>query len=304
MIMIKGRIVPLVTPMKNKGDITGIAGIADIDYEQLTNLVEWHIKEGTEGLVVVGTTGESVTLSAQESEQVIQHVVRVANKRIVVIAGTGTSATQETIEQTQRAKALGADAALIITPYYNRPTQTGLFLHYQAIAHAVPDFPIILYNNPGRTGCDLQVETVAKLSNVPGIYGIKDPTGDLNRVYEHRSRCRPGFKLYSGDDATCLNFMLAGGDGVITITANIAPKMMHDLVTALFSKQETLAREINTALSRLYKLLVIEPNPIPIKWALGQSKQISDAIRLPLTPLSVSYHRDILEQLTILGLHA
>ena len=293
--MIKGSIVALVTPMNHKGAI---------DLEKIKDLVEWHIPQATNSLVVVGTTGESSTLTAQEAEQVIQKAVEVANKRIKIIAGTGSSSTQETIKQTQLAQSLGADAALIITPYYNRPTQEGLFLHYQAIANAVSDFPLILYNNPGRTGCDLKVETVARLSEITNIYGIKDAAGDLNRVYEHQWRCRPGFKVYSGDDATCLNFMLAGGDGVISITANLVPKMMHDLAEAALSKQETLAREINVQLSKLHQLLVMEPNPIPVKWALSQMNKISSDIRLPLTSFSSSYHAEMIEQLKLLGLNS
>jgi 4-hydroxy-tetrahydrodipicolinate synthase len=294
-MVIKGSIVALVTPMDSRGGI---------DHGQLEKLVEWHIKEGTNALVVVGTTGESSTLTPKEAEEVIQTAVRVSNKRILVIAGTGNSSTQQSIEQTQRAMTLGADAALIISPYYNRPTQEGLFLHYQAIANAVPKFPIILYNNPGRTGCDLKVETVARLSELPNIYGIKDATGDLNRVYEHQWRCRPDFKLYSGDDPTCLNFMLAGGDGVISITANIAPKMMRNLAEAALSKQETMGREINAQLYRLHQLLVIEPNPIPVKWALAHAAKINAAIRLPLTPLATIYQTEIIEQLKLLGLNS
>lgn len=292
-MVIKGSIVALVTPMNNRGEV---------DDQELKNLVEWHISQQTDAIVVVGTTGESCTLTSQEAEQVIRETVRIANKRIPIIAGTGNSSTQQTIEQTQRAMSLGADAALIITPYYNRPTQEGLFLHYQAVAQSVPGFPIILYNNPGRTGCDLKVETVAKLSEIPNIYGIKDPTGDLNRVYDHQWHCRPGFKVYSGDDPTCLNFMLAGGDGVISITANLAPKMMHELAEAALSKQETMAREINAQLARVHQLLVIEPNPIPVKWALSQAKKITASIRLPLTSLSAAYHAEMQEQLKLLGL--
>lgn len=294
-MVIKGSIVALITPMDSNGAV---------NYEQLKNLVEWHIEEGTDALVVVGTTGESTTLSAKEAEQIIAETVRIANKRIMVIAGTGNSSTQQTIEQTQRARVLGADAALIITPYYIRPTQEGLFLHYEAIAKAVKDFPIILYNNPGRTGCDLKVETVARLSELTNIYGIKDATADLNRVYEHQWRSRPGFKVYSGDDSTCLNFMLAGGEGVISITANLAPRMMRDLAEAALSKQETIAREIDANLCKLHKLLVVEPNPIPVKWALNQSKKTGPTIRLPLTTLSNAHHADMLEQLTLLGLNS
>jgi 4-hydroxy-tetrahydrodipicolinate synthase len=294
-MVIKGSIVALVTPMNHKGEV---------DYQELKNLVEWHISQQTDGIVVVGTTGESCTLTSQEAEQVIRETVGIANKRIPIIAGTGNSSTQQTIEQTQRAMSLGADGALIITPYYNRPTQEGLFLHYQAVAHSVPGFPIILYNNPGRTGCDLKVDTVAKLSEISNIYGIKDPTGDLNRVYEHQWHCRPGFKVYSGDDPTCLNFMLAGGDGVISITANVAPKMMHDLAEAALTKQETMAREINAQLARVHQLLVVEPNPIPVKWALSQAKKITPSIRLPLTSLSPIFHAEMLEQLKLLGLYS
>ncbi len=293
--MIKGSIVALVTPMNGKGEI---------DYEQLNNLVEWHIDQKTDAIVVVGTTGESCTLTSQEAEKVIQQTVNVANKRIPIIAGTGNSSTEQTIEQTQRAMSLGADAALIITPYYNRPTQEGLFLHYQAVAKAVPGFPIILYNNPGRTGCDLKVETVARLSEISNIYGIKDPTADLNRIYEHQWQCKPGFKVYSGDDPSCLNFMLAGGDGVISVTANLVPKMMYNLAVAAMSKQETIAREINDQLSRLHQLLGVEPNPIPVKWALSQTQKIGSAIRLPLTALSSGYHNEMKEQLKLLGLNS
>lgn len=294
-MVIKGSIVALVTPMNRNGEV---------DYEQLNNLVEWHIDQKTDAIVVVGTTGESCTLTSQEFEKVIQQTINFANKRMIIIAGTGNSSTAQTIEQTQRAKVLGADAALIITPYYNRPTQEGLFLHYQAIAKVTPGFPLILYNNPGRTGCDLKVETVAKLSEIENIYGIKDPTGDLNRVYEHQSQCKPGFKVYSGDDPTCLNFMLAGGDGVISITANLAPKMMRDLAEAALNKQETIARKINAQLAKLHKLLVIEPNPIPVKWALSQTTKIGPTLRLPLTPLSSDYQNEMKEQLRLLGLNS
>ena len=294
-MVIKGSIVALVTPMNDSGRV---------DYQALKNLVEWHISQKTDGIVVVGTTGESCTLTPQEAEQVITEVVQTANKRIPIIAGTGNSSTQSTIEQTQKAQSLGADAALIITPYYNRPTQEGLFLHYQAIANSVSGFPIILYNNPGRTGCDLKVETVAKLSKIPNIYGIKDPTGDLNRIYDHQWQCQPGFKVFSGDDPTCLHFMLAGGDGVISITANVAPKMMHDLAEAALSKQQTIAKEIDSQLFKIHRLMVVEPNPIPVKWALSHMQRIHPSIRLPLTSLSASSQTEMIEQLNLLGLNS
>lgn len=294
-MVIKGSIVALVTPMNSNGEI---------DQPKLEKLVEWHIKEGTDGIVVVGTTGESSTLTSAESESVIKIAVAAANKRIPIIAGTGTSSTQQTIEQTQKARALGADAALIITPYYNRPTQEGLFLHYQAIANAVPGFPIILYNNPGRSGCDLKPETVAKLSEIPNIYGIKDAVGDLNRIHQYKTNCRENFKLFSGDDPSALDFMLAGGDGVISITANVVPNMMHKMADAALTKQEVLARELNGQLNKLHRLLVIEPNPIPVKWTLSQMTKIDPALRLPLTALSACHHAEIKEQLKLLGLSA
>lgn len=276
--MFHGSMVALITPMTNKGEI---------DIAALRQLVEFHIENFTDALVVVGTTGEAPTLNQQEKNLVIRTVVEQAAGRLPVIAGTGTNATRETIEMTQQAMAAGVDACLVVTPYYNKPTQEGLYLHYSAIAKAVP-VPLILYNVPGRTGCDLLPETAARLAGISNIVGLKEATGKLERVTDILNRCGDKIDLYSGDDLTAREFILLGGKGVISVTANIAPKLMHEMCAAALKGDATLAAAIDQKLQALHKDLFVEANPIPVKWLLKQQGLIADGIRLPLTPLSVA----------------
>lgn len=274
--MIAGSIVAMVTPMTASGAI---------DWPALDSLVEWHITEGTHAIVAVGTTGESATLTVDEHCAVIKRVVELARKRVPVIAGTGANSTREAIELTAAAKELGADACLLVTPYYNKPTQEGLYLHFKAIAEAVA-IPQILYNVPGRTGCDMRNETVARLVGVPNIVGIKDATGDVPRGIELMRLCGEGFAVYSGDDATALDLMLAGAKGDISVTANVAPKLMSQMCDAALRGDAATARELNARLIPLHEKLFVEANPIPVKWAVAELGKINSGIRLPLTPLS------------------
>ncbi len=276
--MFKGSMVALVTPMLEDGAI---------DYDSLAALVEYHVKHGTDAIVAVGTTGESATLDVDEHLAVIRHVIETAAGRIPVIAGTGANSTSEAVELTESARVAGADAALLVTPYYNKPTQEGLYQHFKHIAERV-DIPQILYNVPGRTACDMLPETVARLSQIDNIIGIKDATGDLSRVATHLASCREGFELYSGDDATTVDFIILGGQGCISVTANIAPAPMHEMLMAALEGEVARAREINAGLIPLHRDLFIEANPIPVKWALHEMGMISPAIRLPLTPLGES----------------
>ena len=276
--MFKGSMVALVTPMLEDGAI---------DFDALAALVEYHVKHGTDAIVAVGTTGESATLDVDEHLAVIRNVIKMAGGRIPVIAGTGANSTSEAIELTESAREAGADAALLVTPYYNKPTQEGLFQHFKRIAEAV-DIPQILYNVPGRTACDMLPETVARLSRIPNIIGIKDATGDLSRVARHQALCQDGFELYSGDDATTVDFIVLGGLGCISVTANIAPAPMHEMLMAALDGNIGKAREIDAGLIPLHRDLFIEASPIPVKWALHEMGMVSPAIRLPLTPLSDS----------------
>jgi 4-hydroxy-tetrahydrodipicolinate synthase len=276
--MIQGSIVALVTPMDERGAL---------DVPSLQRLVEYHIEQGTDGIVAVGTTGESATLNEDEHLEVVRLVVRQVSGRIPVIAGTGANSTTEAIDLTRRAKEAGADACLLVTPYYNKPTQEGLFLHHQAIAEAV-DIPQILYNVPGRTACDMLPETAARLSAVPGIIGIKEATGKLERLSEILRLARPGFLLYSGDDATACGFCLQGGHGVISVTANVAPKLMHEMIAAARAGERSQAEAIDAQLTGLHRELFIESNPIPVKWAVNRMGLAGTGIRLPLTWLSES----------------
>lgn len=278
--MIQGSIVALVTPMEADGSL---------DIESLRKLVEFHIEQGTDGIVAVGTTGESATLTPEEHCAVVKLVVEQVKGRVPVIAGTGSNSTQEAIELTKEAKHLGADACLLVTPYYNKPTQEGLYLHHKAIAEAV-EIPQILYNVPGRTGCDLLPETAARISHIPNVIGIKEATGKLDRLAAILASAKPGFLLYSGDDATGTEFCLSGGHGVISVTANVAPRLMHTMIAAALAGDRLQAEAIDAKLAGLHKDLFIESNPIPVKWAvhaMGLSKQ---GIRLPLTWLSDSCH--------------
>jgi len=274
--MIQGSIVALVTPMDESGAV---------DKESLKKLLEFHIEQGTDAIVAVGTTGESATLDEDEHCDVIKTVVDVVAGRIPVIAGTGANATSEAINLTRKAKQAGADACLIVTPYYNKPTQQGLYLHYKAIAEAV-DIPQILYNVPGRTACDMLPDTVGRLSHIDNIVGIKDATGDLSRVQKFRDLTSADFALYSGDDATSREFCLLGGHGTITVTGNVAPRLVHEMITAAINGDSATALAIDTKLQALHKDLFIQSNPIPVKWAVAELGLISKGIRLPLTWLT------------------
>ena len=273
---IQGSIVAIITPMFENGGV---------DWKSLEKLVEWHIQQGTHSIVAVGTTGEASTLSMEEHTQVIKEIIRVANKRIPIIAGTGANSTHEAIELTQAAKDLGADAALLVTPYYNKPTQEGLYLHYKAIAEAV-DIPQILYNVPGRTGVDMQNDTVIRLADIQNIIGIKDATGDVPRGQALIEGLNGKMAVFSGDDATAWELMLLGAKGNISVTANIAPKMMHDLCVAALNGDLPTVHRLNAVLCDLNKLLFIEANPIPVKWALAKMGKIGLGIRSPLTVLT------------------
>jgi 4-hydroxy-tetrahydrodipicolinate synthase len=264
-------------------------GDGSLDRPALRKLVDYHIAQGTDGIVAVGTTGESPTLDFDEHIEVIRLVVEQAAGRVPVIGGTGSNSTAEAIELTREAKAVGADACLLVVPYYNKPTQEGMYRHFKVIAEAV-DIPQILYNVPGRTGCDMQPETVGRLARIPNIVGLKDATGDIARVAKHRALCGAEFALYSGDDATSLEFLLLGGQGVISVTANVAPKAMHTLCELARAGKQVEAEALNAKLMGLHKSLFLEPNPVPVKWVVNQMGLIEDGIRLPLIPLSESHH--------------
>jgi 4-hydroxy-tetrahydrodipicolinate synthase len=274
--MIQGSIVALVTPMYASGAV---------DKDSLKQLVEFHIAQGTDALVAVGTTGESATLDEQEHCDTIKAVVDYVQGRIPVIAGTGANATTEAISLTQKAKEVGANACLLVTPYYNKPTQEGLYLHHKAVAEAV-DIPQILYNVPGRTGCDMLPETIGRLSYIPNIVGVKEATGDLSRLPKIQALSKPGFALYTGDDATSREFCLLGGNGSITVTGNVAPRLLHDMLSAAMRGDKETALALDEKLAALHKHLFIQSNPIPVKWALAEMGLIPKGIRLPLTWLS------------------
>ncbi len=275
--MFTGSIVALVTPMDVKGNV---------DKVSLNKLVEYHIQNGTSAIVSVGTTGESATLDHKEHIDVIKQTIEFANGRIKVIAGTGSNATAEAISLTRQVETLGVTGCLTVTPYYNKPTQEGLYQHFKAIAENT-GLPQILYNVPGRTGCDLKPETVARLAKINNIVALKDATGDLSRVYTTRKLVGEDFKLLSGDDNTFVDFMLLGGDGVISVTANIAAKEIANICLLVKKGHVQEAREINENLVKLHSTLFIESNPIPIKWACEKLGLIQNAtMRLPLTPLS------------------
>jgi len=274
--MIQGSIVALVTPMYENGAI---------DKESLKKLVEYHIAQGTDALVAVGTSGESATLDEDEHIDVIKSVVDYTNDRIPVIAGTGANSTTEAIALTRKAKQAGADACLIVTPYYNKPTQEGLYLHYKALAEAV-EIPQILYNVPGRTACDMLPETVGRLSHITNIVGVKEATGDLSRVKIIRDLTGPDFAIYTGDDATSREFCLLGGNGTITVTGNVAPRLVHEMIIAAMAGDKETALAIDNKLAALHKNLFIQSNPIPVKWAVAEMGLMAKGIRLPLTWLT------------------
>ena len=278
--MLKGSLVAIVTPMHDDGAL---------DLDALRRLIEFHIEQQTDAIVIVGTTGESPTVDFDEHCLLIQTTVEQTAGRIPVIAGTGANCTREAIELTQQARQAGADACLLVAPYYNRPTQEGLYQHFKAVAEAV-DIPQILYNVPGRTGCDISNDTTLRLAAISNIIGIKDATGSLERNTDLLLRAPDGFALYTGDDATALPLMLMGGHGVISVTANVAPGLMHAMCEAAFAGDISQAREINRKLFALHQKLFIEANPIPVKWVLNQMGLIGPGLRLPLTPLSPQHH--------------
>lgn len=281
--MITGSIVALATPMHPDGEI---------DWSKLSELLEWHIEEGTTGIVPVGTTGESATLTVPEHCQMMAHTVEVVNGRVPVIAGTGGNSTQEAIELTEAARDAGADACLLVTPYYNKPTQEGLFLHYKAIADAV-DLPQVLYNVPGRTACDMLPDTVARLSELDLVVGIKEATGDLERGRQVREQCGDEFVILSGDDATACDLMLQGANGTITVTGNVAPRKMAELCNAAVAGDTETAKTLDAELEGLHHKLFLESNPIPVKWALNEIGRIGSGIRLPMTTFSAEYHEEL-----------
>lgn len=289
--MIQGSIVAIVTPMHADGSL---------DLPGLRKLIDWHIAEGTDAICIVGTTGESPTVSVDEHCELIRVAVEHAAKRIPVIAGTGGNSTAEAIELTRYAKSVGADASLQVVPYYNRPTQEGMYQHFKAIAEAV-DLPVILYNVPGRTVADMSNETILRLAKVPGVIGVKDATGNIARGTDLIRLAPADFAVYSGDDATAIALMLCGGKGNISVTANVAPRAMHELCVAAMEGRVADAVKINNRLIPLHNKLFIEPNPLPVKWAMTQMGLIPPGIRLPLVQMSEGYHDTVLAALREAG---
>jgi 4-hydroxy-tetrahydrodipicolinate synthase len=289
--MITGSLVAIVTPMHEDGRL---------DVPGFRNLIDWHIAEGTDGIVVVGTTGESPTVDFDEHKELIRVAVAHAQGRIPVIAGTGGNSTAEAVELTESAKKAGATACLSVVPYYNKPTQQGLYEHFRKVAETVA-LPLILYNVPGRTAADLHNDTVLRLAQVPGIIGIKDATASIERGTDLIRRAPRNFAIYSGEDSTALALMLLGGHGVISVTANVAPRLMHEMCAAALVGDVKKARELNLRLLPLHQRLFVEANPIPVKWALAQMGRIPAGIRLPMTPLAERFHDTVREALAEAG---
>ncbi len=283
--MLTGSIVAIVTPMREDGKL---------DLARFRSLIDWHIAEGTDGIVVVGTTGESPTVDFDEHKELIRIAVEHAAGRIPVIAGTGANSTAEAIELSASARKTGAAASLSVVPYYNKPTQEGLYRHFRTIAEAV-DIPQIVYNVPGRTVADIANDTVLRLAQVPNIIGIKDATGNIERGSDLLRRAPQNFAVYSGDDAAGLALMLLGGHGVISVTANVAPRLMHQMCAAALAGDVKTARELNFKLLPLHQKLFVEANPIPVKWAVAQMGLIGAGIRLPLTPMSAQFNEVVAE---------
>jgi len=277
---LQGSMVAIVTPMFDGGGL---------DLDTLRKLIDMHIDAGTDAIVIVGTSGESPTVDFDEHYLLIETAVKHTNKRVPVIAGTGANSTSEAVALTTKAKALGADACLLVTPYYNKPTQEGLYQHFSAVAAAV-DIPQILYNVPGRTGCDMTNDTALRLAKLGNIVGIKDATGSVERATDLILRAPKDFGIYSGDDATGLALMLLGGHGVISVTANVAPKLMHEMCVAARSGQVADACGINAKLFGLHQQLFVEPNPVPVKWVLGAMGLIQSGVRLPMVQCSTQHH--------------
>jgi 4-hydroxy-tetrahydrodipicolinate synthase len=289
--MFGGSMVALVTPMHEDGRVY---------YASLEGLVDMHIREGTDAIVAVGTTGESATLGFEMHGEFIHWVVRLVDGRIPVIAGTGANATDEALRLTRMAKGSGADACLLVTPYYNKPTQEGLYRHFKKIAEAV-DIPQILYNVPGRTACDMLPETVQRLASVENIVGLKEAQGTLERARELVERVGDKIDVFSGEDGSAMESLLTGFKGVISVTANVAPRLMHDMCRAALAGEEAQARELDARLQPLHQALFLESNPIPAKWALYDRGLIQDGIRLPLTPMHPRYHDTVREAMRTAG---
>ena len=291
---LKGSLVALVTPMIPNGDV---------DYVALENLIDWHIEKGTNGIVSVGTTGESATVNIKEHLEVISHTVKYVNSRIPVIAGTGANSTSEAIELTMESKQIGADFSLLVTPYYNKPNQNGLIQHYTKVANEV-DLPQILYNVPSRTACDLKPSSVKILSEHKNIVGIKEAVGDPKRIDDliQISSNNEDFLLYSGDDPSFLSMLKKGGDGVISVAANVVPEYISDICSSALEEKFDIAEELDNKLSTLYELLFIESNPIPVKWMLYKMELIQKSIRLPLIELDKKYHENMLSEMLKLNL--
>jgi len=290
--MIQGSIVAIVTPMHEDGSL---------DLPGLRKLIDWHIAEGTDGIVIVGTTGESPTVSVEEHCELIKIAVEQSAKRVPIIAGTGGNSTTESIELTEYARKVGADASLLVVPYYNRPTQEGIYRHFRTIAEAV-ELPLILYNVPGRTVADASNDTVLRLSRVPGIVGIKDATGDIGRGTALLAAAPPEFAVYSGDDLSAVALMLLGARGNISVTANVAPRAISELCKAALAGDVAAARKWHFKTLALHKTLFLEANPIPVKWALHQMGKIPSGIRLPLVPLSGAFHDPVRSALREAGI--
>jgi 4-hydroxy-tetrahydrodipicolinate synthase len=285
--MITGSLVAIVTPMHEDGRL---------DLARFRQLIDWHVSEGTDGIVVVGTTGESPTVNFDEHKELIRIAVQHSRGRIPIIAGTGGNSTTEAIELTESAKKNGATACLSVVPYYNKPTQEGLVRHFSKIAESV-DLPMILYNVPGRTVADMQTDTVLRLAQVPGIIGIKEATANIERNTDLIRRAPRNFAVYSGDDATCLALILMGGHGVVSVTANVAPKAMHQMCAAALTGNVQRARELNFKLFPLHQKLFVEANPIPVKWAMAEMGLIEGGMRLPMSPLAEKFHQTVREAL-------
>ncbi len=289
--MLSGSIVAIVTPMTADGAL---------DLARLKSLVDWHVAEGTDGIVIVGTTGESPTVDVAEHCKLIEAAIEYAAGRIPVIAGTGGNATREAIELTRFASKAGADYALSVVPYYNKPTQEGLYRHFRAIAEA-SDIPVILYNVPSRTVADLSNDTVLRLAQVPRIVGLKESTSSIERVTDLLMRKPEGFMVFSGNDDAALAYIMLGADGVISVTANVAPRLMREMCAAARARDGERAIAINDRLLGLHRNLFLEANPIPVKWALHRMGRIGEGLRLPLTPLSPQYHEPVAAALRAAG---
>ncbi len=292
MTQISGSLVAIVTPMHEDGSL---------DFPSLRSLIDWHIAEGADGIVIVGTSGESPTVSVEEHRELIRVAVEQVNKRIPVIAGTGGNSTLEAVELTAYAKSVGADASLQVVPYYNKPTQEGMYLHFRKVAESV-DLPVILYNVPGRTVADMSVDTMLRLAQVPGVIGVKEATGNIDRAAQLIKSAPASFNIYSGDDPTAIALMLLGGHGNISVTANVAPRAMHELCAAAMRGDVETARRIHMQLLSVHKNLFVESNPIPVKWALQAMGKMAGGIRLPLTPLAPQYHEIVRASLQDAGL--